>query len=194
MPGLRSKTFLITIGFLACVIGYSGISLNTMNMEATNQLYNFLFLSFIDIPSSLLGWKLITTRLGRRWTCVGSLSLCGFSLVVPALVPGYNSTLYTVCTILGKFGVASTYMVIYQHASELFPTTLRNQGLGICATLSSIVGIFVPQLIYMVHTPSPIHRTITFTQFILFFLFYHQKNRQNSAPGFHFSLLECVTS
>ena len=118
-------------------------------MEAKSQLYNFLFLSAVDIPSLLLFWYMLNSRLGRRWSNVFGLALCGGALVTPIML--YNDPLsITVCTIIGKFGIAGTYMVIYQHASELFPTTLRNQGIGLCATISSLVGISLPQLIYIV--------------------------------------------
>jgi len=104
----------------------------------------------VDIPSLFLFWYLLDTPVGRRWSSVLGLVICGAALVVPALVPGESATLNSVCTIVGKFGVAGTYMVMYQHSSELFPTTLRNQGIGICATISSIAGISVPQLVYIV--------------------------------------------
>ncbi len=151
LKGLRGKTVIITFVFIACLIGYGGIAYNTINLEATSQLYNFLILSMVDIPALILFWYLLDTRLGRRWTDVFGLALCGFALIAPSFAPDRNSeTVLTVCTVIGKFGIAGVYMVVYQHASELFPTTLRNQGIGLCATISSLVGISVPQLVYMV--------------------------------------------
>lgn len=150
LKGLRGKTVIITFVFIACLIGYGGIAYNTINLEATSQLYNFLILSMVDIPALILFWYLLDTRLGRRWTDVFGLALCGFALIAPSFAPDRNSeTVLTVCTVIGKFGIAGVYMVVYQHASELFPTTLRNQGIGLCATISSLVGISVPQLVYM---------------------------------------------
>lgn len=151
LKGLRGKTIIITFVFIACLIGYGGISYNTINLEANSQLYNFLILSMVDIPALILFWYLLDTRLGRRWTDVFGLALCGCALIAPSFAPDPNSeTVLTVCTVIGKFGIAGVYMVVYQHASELFPTTLRNQGIGLCATISSLVGISVPQLVYMV--------------------------------------------
>lgn len=151
MPGLRSKTLMITIVFIACIIGYGGIVNNTVNLEANNQLYNYLLLSFIDLPSLFICWKLINTRLGRRWTNVITMALCGFALILPGLIHReYDEYFYTGCTMVGKFGVAGTFMIIYQHSSELYPTTLRNQGLGITATIGSIGAILAPQIVYIV--------------------------------------------
>lgn len=150
-PGLRSKTFNLTFTFVACTVGYFGIQMNTTNMEATSQLYNVLLLAFIDIPALLLCWYLVETRFGRRWTNAAGLAICGISMLIPAIFSsGPESYLTTVCTSIGKFGIAGTYMVVYQMASELFPTTLRNQGVGICATVSSLIAIFVPQMVYLV--------------------------------------------
>ncbi|KAJ6215888.1 hypothetical protein RDWZM_010388 [Blomia tropicalis] len=151
MPGLRMKTFTLALTFIACLIGYGGIAYNTINLEAKNQLYNFFLLSMVDIPALLLFWYLVNTRFGRRWSNVLGLMICGVSLIIPTFTPvKYSIMVNLICTIFGKFGIAGVYMVIYQHASELFPTTLRNQGMGVCATISSLVGIALPQLIYMV--------------------------------------------
>ncbi|KAH9511701.1 Sugar transporter [Dermatophagoides farinae] len=150
MPGLRSKTLIITIVFIACIIGYGGIIGNTVNMEANNQLYNYLLLSFIDLPSLFICWKLINTRLGRRWTNVITMGICGIALILPAIFNRqYDEYFYTGCTLVGKFGVAGTFMIIYQHSSELYPTTLRNQGLGLTATIGSIGAILTPQIVYI---------------------------------------------
>nr|XP_027205182.1 organic cation transporter 1-like [Dermatophagoides pteronyssinus] len=150
MPGLRAKTLMITIVFLACIIGYGGINSNTVNLEANNQLYNYLLLSFIDLPSLFICWKLINTRLGRRWTNVITMAICSIALILPALIKRqYDEYFYTACTMIAKFGVAGTFMIIYQHSSELYPTTLRNQGLGITATIGSIGGILTPQIVYI---------------------------------------------
>lgn len=149
-PGLRSKTFMLTVMFIGCILGYCGILADTVNMEADRQLKNYFLLSFIDLPALLVCWKLIDSPLGRRWTNVFSMLFCGISLIIPQLLMSNNEILFTTCTMFGKFFVAGTFMIIYQHASELFPTTLRNQGLGLTATIGSLVSTLVPVIVYLV--------------------------------------------
>jgi len=51
-----------------------------------------------------------------------------------------------VCAILGKSLVCITYSVLYVFANELFPTEIRNVGVGtasMCAQLSSMSASFV---------------------------------------------------
>lgn len=151
MPGLRSKTLAITFTFSACLVAYSGIYVNTINYEAQNQLNDYLLLSVSEIPALLIGWYLVNTRLGRRWTNVGGLVMCTLATLVPTLLQDHQSrAMISACTLLGKFGVSITFMVIYQHAGELYPTTLRSQGIGLSAAISSVVAIFVPQVVYLV--------------------------------------------
>lgn len=149
-PGIRYKTVCITIGLSACFIGYGGILLNTINHEAENQLYSFFILSVSEIPALVIGFYLVLSRLGRRWTNVLGLSICSIFTMATIFIPSSNVTLISVVAAVGKFGVSMTFMTVYQHASELYPTTLRSQGMGVSSSIASIVSVFLPQLVYLV--------------------------------------------
>ena len=52
----------------------------------------------------------------------------------------------TVLSILGKALVCIAFSVVYVHSSELFPTEVRNVGLGtasMCARISSLTASYV---------------------------------------------------
>ncbi len=47
--------------------------------------------------------------------------------------------------VLLKFFAAGSYAIIYIYANELFPTNVRNTGMGICsmiARIGAIIGTF----------------------------------------------------
>ena len=55
-------------------------------------------------------------------------------------------TTTTVLSILGKAFVCIAFSVVYVHSSELFPTEVRNVGLGtasMCARISSLASSYV---------------------------------------------------
>ncbi|CAG2100752.1 unnamed protein product [Medioppia subpectinata] len=148
IPELRKQLFILIILFVANVIAYAGLAVNALNFHG-NELMNSFLLALADIPALFLGWYLIEGKLGRRWTNTLSLMVCGFSLCVPVLIDPSQKTLITIMSLLGKGGTAASYMIIFQQAAEIFPTTLRSEGMGICSTISSGVAIIIPQITYL---------------------------------------------
>ena len=54
----------------------------------------------------------------------------------------YTSTL--VLALVGKLGASTGFHVIYQYSAELFPTVVRNSGMGSCSCMARIGGIVAP--------------------------------------------------
>ncbi|NXM04901.1 S22AD protein, partial [Tyrannus savana] len=53
----------------------------------------------------------------------------------------------TVLAIIGKFTATSSFSVSYVYAAELFPTVVRQTGVGLCSTLARVAGILAPLII-----------------------------------------------
>ena len=47
-------------------------------------------------------------------------------------------------SLTGKFAVSTAFTVLYIYASELFPTEVRNKGLGVTSVAARIGGILAP--------------------------------------------------
>ncbi len=47
-------------------------------------------------------------------------------------------------TTLGKVAISASFTVIYLHSSEIFPTSIRNTGMGLMAITSRMGGIASP--------------------------------------------------
>ena len=131
------------------VLAYAGLAFNALNFHGS-ELLNYFLLALVDIPALFLGWYLIKGRLGRRWTNTLFLILCAVSLCIPILIDPSQKLLITIFSLLGKFGIAASYMIIYQQSAELFPTTLRSQGMGISCTIGSAMAIGVPYITFLV--------------------------------------------
>jgi OCT family organic cation transporter-like MFS transporter 4/5 len=47
---------------------------------------------------------------------------------------------------LGKVGISAAYAIIYVWSAELYPTVIRNAGMGLSSTFANIGGMISPYL------------------------------------------------
>ena len=57
--------------------------------------------------------------------------------------------MFQVVAFTGKMGVSTSNGFVYVYFTELFPTVVRNMGLGIASTAGRIGGIICPYVIYL---------------------------------------------
>jgi len=66
-----------------------------------------------------------------------------FLLIDDSSNDGY-ATAKMICAVVGKFGVAGTFGIVYVHASEMYPTPVRGVGVGLSSAGGRIGGILAP--------------------------------------------------
>ncbi|XP_029444245.1 solute carrier family 22 member 13-like isoform X2 [Rhinatrema bivittatum] len=78
--------------------------------------------------------------IGKIWPkeVPGSLSVSGWNsmLDLPVLI--------TVLAVIGKFSIASSFSISYVYAAELFPTVVRQNGVGLSSVSARLGGIIAP--------------------------------------------------
>lgn len=110
-----------------------------VNLE-TNLYMNVLLNAVAEMPAFTITAVLLD-RLGRKPLTIGTLWFSGFFCFVGSLVSnvGLWKVVRMVCGILGIFGMAGTYNLLFIYTAELFPTVVRNAALG-CATQAAQMG------------------------------------------------------
>eukprot|EP00092_Neocalanus_flemingeri_P014336 GFUD01015463.1.p1 GENE.GFUD01015463.1~~GFUD01015463.1.p1 ORF type:complete len:584 (+),score=109.85 GFUD01015463.1:144-1895(+) len=148
---LALRTILMTIGFTASAFVYYQMVINVSNM-AGNTFLNLFLLGLVEGPGNMLG-TLLANKVGRRWTHSGLLF---FNSVLFAAVMGLVQYQYTttwgsavisfLCMWL-KMNISATFVVAYIQAMEVFPTCVRQSGIGFCTFISQIISIGGPYCI-----------------------------------------------
>ncbi|CBY11054.1 unnamed protein product [Oikopleura dioica] len=92
-------------------------------------------------------------KIGRVWGTVWTMGLGSLGCILTAVFDflliddssndGY-ATAKMICAVVGKFGVAGTFGIVYVHASEMYPTPVRGVGVGLSSAGGRIGGILAP--------------------------------------------------
>jgi len=148
---LAIRTILMTIGFTASAFVYYQMVINVSNM-AGNTFLNLFLLGLVEGPGNMLG-TLLANKIGRRWTHSGLLF---FNSALFATVMGLVQFQYTttwgsavisfLCMWL-KMNISATFVVAYIQAMEIFPTCVRQSGIGLCTFISQTISIGGPYCI-----------------------------------------------
>lgn len=56
---------------------------------------------------------------------------------------------------VGKFGVTAAFSMVYVYTAELYPTVVRNMGVGVSSTASRLGSILSPYFIYLGKSRGP---------------------------------------
>ncbi|XP_044636360.2 organic cation/carnitine transporter 2 isoform X1 [Equus asinus] len=144
---IRMLTIMSIILWLTISVGYFGLSLDTPNLHG--DVYVNCFLSaVVEVPAYVLAWLLLR-YLPRRYSMATALFLGGGVLLFVQLVPPELYYLATVLVMVGKFGITAAFSMVYVYTAELYPTVVRNMGVGVSSMASRLGSILSPYFVYL---------------------------------------------
>ncbi|XP_023110765.2 solute carrier family 22 member 5 isoform X4 [Felis catus] len=144
---IRMVTVMSIILWMTISVGYFGLSLDTPNLHG--DVYVNCFLSaVVEVPAYVLAWLLLQ-HLPRRYSMATALFLGGSVLLFMQLVPPDLYYLATVLVMVGKFGITAAFSMVYVYTAELYPTVVRNMGVGVSSTASRLGSILSPYFVYL---------------------------------------------
>lgn len=145
-PVTRTRLFLAVVINLLCSVVYYGLSLNVVNLE-TNLYLNVILNAVAEMPAFMITAMLLD-KLGRKPLTIGTLWFSGIFCLLGSLVRnvGVWKGVRMMCGILGIFGMAGTYNLLFIYTAELFPTVVRNAALG-CATQAAQMGAILAPVV-----------------------------------------------
>ncbi|KAI5102665.1 solute carrier family 22 member 15, partial [Silurus meridionalis] len=101
-----------------------------------------------DIKSLIINLSTIknTGQSGRRKSLASFLILAGLCCLLSVVVPVQSGSVISGSSfaLLGKLMVSAAFNIVYVYTSELYPTVIRNAGLGVCSMSCRVGGILAP--------------------------------------------------
>ncbi|KAE8704053.1 Organic cation/carnitine transporter 4 [Hibiscus syriacus] len=138
-PVTRIRLFLAVGINFTCSVVYYGLSLNVVNL-GTNLYLTVLVNAVAEMPAFAITAVLLD-RFGRKPLAIGTQWFSAMFCFMGSMMGGVGIWKVTrvCCGILGIFGMAGTYNLLFIYTAELFPTVVRNVALG-CATQAAQMG------------------------------------------------------
>ncbi|XP_049424869.1 solute carrier family 22 member 7-like [Epinephelus fuscoguttatus] len=157
-PRMRRLALLTAIVWFGVAFTYYGISLNVTGFGLNIYLTQFIY-GVIELPAKAFSFFSLS-KTGRRLNQTGTLLMTGLCIFCNMFVPKDKGLFQTAVGALGKMFSEATFTTVYLYTSELYPTVMRQNGLGFCAVMARC-GVSVSPLIMLLeevwgHLPSTI--------------------------------------
>nr|XP_014682585.1 solute carrier family 22 member 6 [Equus asinus] len=141
-PALRRLFLCLSMLWFATSFAYYGLVMDLQGFGVSIYLIQVIF-GAVDLPAKLVGF-LVINYLGRRPAQMASLLLAGICILVNGLVPQDQYIVRTSFAVLGKGCLASSFNCIFLYTGELYPTMIRQTGLGMGSTMARVGSIVSP--------------------------------------------------
>ncbi|XP_038661635.1 solute carrier family 22 member 5-like isoform X2 [Scyliorhinus canicula] len=144
---IRNITILSFLVWMTTSIGYFVLTLGTPNMYGDPYLNCFISAAS-EIVAYTMAWWMVN-HAPRRLSTASMLILGGSILLFIQFLPSSLQILTTVLVMVGKAGITISFAIVYVFSAELYPTVVRNMGIGICSMASRVGSIISPYFVYL---------------------------------------------
>lgn len=172
-PNMRTKTLCMCFNWLVCGLGFFGLAQYVG--QVVGDIYMNVAVSAIMGLPGILSCIYTMRRFGRKKTMICANALVGICMISIALVPATMPGAIVALSSIGMIGSNAAFPTAYLYACELFPTVVRNIGVGtasMVARIGSMVAPFVAGLSVTYHWLPPVifGATSLIAMCLLFFL------------------------
>ncbi|KAM9561872.1 solute carrier family 22 member 7 [Guaruba guarouba] len=141
-PVLRKISLCSGAVWFGVAFSYYGMSMNLTGFGLNMYLSQFVF-GVIEIPAKIIMYVLVN-RVGRRQSQAWSLILTGLCIGANIIIPKPFTSLRSAVAIMGKGFSESAFTTVFLYTSELYPTILRQNGMGYTSFVARLGGALAP--------------------------------------------------
>ncbi|XP_033495059.2 solute carrier family 22 member 13-like [Epinephelus lanceolatus] len=139
---LRKRTLIMGYNWFSTSLLYYGLSLNVGSFGLNIYLTQFIF-GAVEIPAHLSVLFFIQ-HFGRRISQSCFLLFGGAACLAVLAIPKDLPVVVTIIAVLGKFAATACFSTAYVYTAELYPTILRQNGVGVNSMCARVAGILAP--------------------------------------------------
>ncbi|XP_072218912.1 solute carrier family 22 member 13 isoform X2 [Leuresthes tenuis] len=150
-PTMRKQSLIVFYLWFVNVLVYYGLSLNISDFGMNIYLTQMIF-GLVEMPARTI--TLFTLNRSRKFSQLAFLAVGGSACLLTIFIPQDLSVLKTVLAMIGKFGITASLSIIYVYSAEVFPTVIRQNGIGIGSMCARIGGVLAPMM-YLLRSISP---------------------------------------
>lgn len=140
--GIRKISFCVSLLWFSTGFAYYALAMDLQDFGFNIYLIQVIF-GVIDIPFKLLSTTTINF-IGRRFNQSTCLILPGLAIISSIFIPEDQRTVRTVLATLSKGLLAAAFTCCFLYTSELYPTVIRQTGIGLGATLARAGSMVAP--------------------------------------------------
>ncbi|CAG9562557.1 unnamed protein product [Danaus chrysippus] len=144
---LLKRTFCLFIAWFSMTIAYYGLLLNIGKFNLGNLHLTSIILAVVEVPAIALSIPILL-KAGRRIPICLTMFVCGVACVTSELLSILYDDVWIIIfsLMVGKFAIGATNMMLPIYTAELYPTVIRNLGVGASQISSGLALICIPYL------------------------------------------------
>ncbi|XP_012506951.1 PREDICTED: solute carrier family 22 member 13-like [Propithecus coquereli] len=146
-PQLRKVTLILFCVWFSTSVVYFGLGLKVGDFGLDVYLTQLIF-GAVEVPARYSSIFMMQ-RLGRKWSQLGTQVLGGLMCITIVFIPADLPVVVTMLAVVGRIATAATFTIAYVYSAELFPTVVRQTGMGLVGIFSRVGGILTPLVILL---------------------------------------------
>ncbi|XP_034436315.1 organic cation transporter protein isoform X1 [Hippoglossus hippoglossus] len=150
-PKMRKQSLIVFYLWFVNVLVYYGLSLNISDFGMNIYLTQLIF-GLVEMPARTI--TLFTLNRSRKISQLAFLAVGGTACLLTIFIPSELSVIRTVLAMIGKFGITASLSIIYVYSAEVFPTVIRQNGIGLSSMCARTGGVLAPMM-YLLRSISP---------------------------------------
>ncbi|XP_056150194.1 organic cation transporter protein [Lampris incognitus] len=144
-PKMRKQSLIVFYLWFVNVLVYYGLSLNISDFGMNIYLTQMIF-GLVEMPARTI--TLFTLNRSRKFSQLAFLAVGGTACLLTIFIPDDLAIIRTILAMVGKFGITASLSIIYIYSAEVFPTVIRQNGIGIGSMCARVGGVLAP-IIYL---------------------------------------------
>ncbi|XP_041808603.1 solute carrier family 22 member 6 [Chelmon rostratus] len=145
--GMRRISICLIAVWFSTSFAYYGLAMDLQKFGVSIYVIQIIF-GTVDFPAKLLALGMLS-YLGRRVSQATCLFLSALIIFANIFVPTDMQTIRTTLACLGKGFTSASFTVVYLYTGELYPTVIRQTGMGFVSTMARVGSMAAPAVLIL---------------------------------------------